>query len=329
MENPESYDAAAQSHDGFFKAVFSKPERAAEFFKAHLPPAIVARIEWPTLALLPGSFVKSNLQQLHTDLLFSVRIGGIETLLYLLFEHQSRPRKIMPLRMLGYVVEILNERYKACGLPLPPVIPLVFYQGPTEWKFSTVFEDLFALPDDLGEMLLPFLPRFQHALLDLTQIDPANADGEPRLRAVLQLMKLARGRDLLKFFHWLARFPAHEFPDDLLSLMLLYALYSDSDLDAEKIYHSLANNPQLEKATMSVAEKLKAEGRVEGRVEGKAEGRVEGRDEGVLIGEVRQLENFLGLSKSSRQSLEALSANALRARHEELQNQFERRFKGK
>jgi hypothetical protein len=50
--------------------------------------------------------------------------------------------------------------------------------------------------------------------------------------------------------------------------MVLYALHSDSDLDAEKIYHSLSSNPELERNTMSVAEKLIAQGRVEGRVEG-------------------------------------------------------------
>ncbi len=36
-------------------------------------------------------------------------------------------------------------------------------------------------------------------------------------------------------------------PTNLLGLMLLYALHSDSDLDADKIYHSLSSNPELER----------------------------------------------------------------------------------
>jgi hypothetical protein len=67
---------AAHTHDGFFKAVFSQPEHAMAFFKSHLPPEVVVRIDWPSLVVLPGSFIKSSLQQVHADLLFSVRMGG-------------------------------------------------------------------------------------------------------------------------------------------------------------------------------------------------------------------------------------------------------------
>ena len=56
---------AAHTHDGFFKAVFSQPEQATAFFKRHLPPEIVVRIDWPSLVVLPGSFLKSSLQQVH------------------------------------------------------------------------------------------------------------------------------------------------------------------------------------------------------------------------------------------------------------------------
>ena len=187
---------AAHTHDGFFKAVFSQPEQATAFFKSHLPPEIVVRIDWPSLVVLPGSFIKSSLQQVHADLLFSVRMGGRGTLLYLLFEHQSSPDPAMPLRLLGYVMEILTQHHKAHGFPLPPVLPLVLHQGPDAWNVSTAFEDLFELPEDLAPALQPFLPQFHHALLDLTRFDPAAEEADTRLRVVLQLMKLARQKEL-------------------------------------------------------------------------------------------------------------------------------------
>ncbi|MCU0777936.1 MAG: Rpn family recombination-promoting nuclease/putative transposase [Akkermansiaceae bacterium] len=306
---------AAHTHDGFFKAVFSQPEHASAFFKSHLPVGISAKIDWPSLAVLPGSFVKSSLQQVHSDLLFSCRIGGRETLLYLLFEHQSSPDPAMPLRMLGYVTEILIQHHKAHGLPLPPVLPFVFHQGPEAWNVSTTFEDLFALPDQLPAELPPLLPKFQHALLDLSRFDPAMQEGDSRLRAILQLMKLARQKELLRFFQWLAGFSAAELPDSLLALMLLYALHADSDLDAEKIYHTLSSNPELEKNAMSVAEKLKAEGRVEGRAEG------------LRIGKIQAFEEFLEKPQTSRASLEAMPLAELEALHLELHREYEARFK--
>ncbi len=128
-------------------------------------------------------------------------------------------------------------------------------------------------------------------------------------------MKLARQRELLRFFQWLAGFSAKDLPDNLLSLMLLYALHADSDLDARKIFHTLSSNPELEKNTMSVAEKLKAEGRVEGRAEG------------LWIGKIQTLEEFLELPVSSDHALEALSLNDLRAMQENLYRKYEARFK--
>jgi predicted transposase/invertase (TIGR01784 family) len=259
--------------------------------------------------------VISSLRQVHADLLFSVRIGDREVLLYLLFEHQSNPDPTMPLRLLGYVTEILTQHHKSHGLPLPPVLPFVFHQGPESWNISTAFEDLFELPEEIAADLLPHLPKFHHALLDLTRFDPATGESDIRLRVVLQLMKLARQKELLRFFKWLAGFSARDLPDNLLGLMLLYALHSDSDLDAEKIYHTLSANAELERNAMSVAEKLIAKGRVEGRVEGQ------------WIGKIQILEEFLGLPVSSGESLEAMDLAGLKAMQERLHREYELRFK--
>ncbi len=324
VQEPEnSLEPAVHTNDGFFKAVFSQPEHATAFFKSHLPAAIVAGIDWPSLTVVPGSFVKSRLQQVHSDLLFSVRIGDRETLLYLLFEHQSTPDPAMPLRLLGYVTEIFTRHHQSHGFPLPPVLPLVLHQGPLTWNISTAFEDLFELPEPIATELFPYLPKFHHALLDLSRCDPAAEEDDTRLRVVLQLMKLARKKELLRFFQWLAGFSSHELPDSLLGLMLLYALHSDSDLDAEKIYHSLSTNPELEKSTMSVAEKLIAQGRMEGISQGISQG----ISRGLWVGRIQTLQEFLGQPMSSCDELEILDPAELESRHAILHREYEARFK--
>jgi len=154
------------------------------------------------------------------------------------------------------------------GLPLPPVLSFVLHQGPEAWNVSTAFEDLFELPDDIAADLLPFLPKFHHALLDLSRSDPASEESDTQLRMVRHLMKLARERQLLRYFRRLAESLVEQVPDSLLGRLLLYALHADSELDARQIYRSLTTNPELEKRAMSVAEKLKAEGRMEGNLPG-------------------------------------------------------------
>jgi hypothetical protein len=50
------------------------------FFQSRLPPTIVAKVDWPTLKVLPTSFIKSGLQPVSADLLFNVEIGGHDAL---------------------------------------------------------------------------------------------------------------------------------------------------------------------------------------------------------------------------------------------------------
>ena len=327
MEKSEDgIERAGYPNDAFFKDVFSQPPHAIAFFKARLPPEIVAEVDWPSLRVLPSSFVKSGLQQVQADLLFAVNIGGRDTRLYLLFEHQSTVDPTMPLRLLGYITEILFKHLKDHGLPLPPVLPFVFHQGPERWNVSTAVEDLFQLPEKLA-VLLPFLPKFHHALLDLTRYDPEQGEDESQLRSVMQLMKLARERQLSRYFDWLVGTAAEALPEGLLKRILLYALHSDSDLDVEKIYHKLSPNPELKKNAMSVAEQLIAEGLKKGRVEGLEKGRVEGQQKGLWIGKIQTLEDFLEMVPSPSEVLDPLSVAELEAMHQGLHREYERRFK--
>jgi flagellar biosynthesis/type III secretory pathway protein FliH len=121
--------------------------------------------------------------------------------------------------------------------------------------------------------------------------------------------------------------------------LLIYALHIDSDLDVEQIYRSLTSNPELQKTTMSVAEKLLAKGRVEGRVEGRIEGIEKGRSQGIAegvsrgrsqgywMGRIQSLEEFLDLPQSSEETLSAMNLAELETRHQQLHREYQRRFK--
>jgi flagellar biosynthesis/type III secretory pathway protein FliH len=121
--------------------------------------------------------------------------------------------------------------------------------------------------------------------------------------------------------------------------LLIYALHIASDLDVEQIYRSLTSNPELQKTTMSVAEKLLAKGRVEGRVEGRIEGIEKGRSQGIAegvsrgrsqgywMGRIQSLEEFLDLPQSSEETLSAMNLAELETRHQQLHREYQRRFK--
>jgi predicted transposase/invertase (TIGR01784 family) len=123
-----------QPHDASFKKTFSQVAHAAGELRAVLPPALVERIDFSSLALCSGSYVDEALRGSQSDLLFSARISSKPAFLYLLFEHQSRPDVLMPLRLLGYILRILDDYVKnaespARALPLPLVVPVVLHHG--------------------------------------------------------------------------------------------------------------------------------------------------------------------------------------------------------
>lgn len=315
---------ASQPNDAFFKGVFSNPAHAAVFFQGHLPPALVEATDWSTLQPMPGSFVRQDLQQAHSDLLYSVNCAGRDMFLYLLFEHQTSVDPQMPLRLLDYICKVLLKHAQEHGLPLPPVIPFVLHQGPERWTVSPEFADLFDLPPALRDVLLPCLPKFRHELFDLTQHDPASEEAHALMRVILNLMKAAREQRLMEFFEWLGKSDAavvlvrdHE----LLRFCLVYAWNANADLDVEEVSRHLLRQPELNETMMTTAQRLRKEGRMEGIQEG--------RQEGQWMGKLIMLEEFMGLPASDPEELASLPTEALKARYEALEAEYRLKFKGK
>jgi hypothetical protein len=47
----------------------------------------------------------------------------------------------------------------------PPVLPIVFYDGPTRWTAERNFHDRTALAEEFGK----YIPSFEYELVDLNQ----------------------------------------------------------------------------------------------------------------------------------------------------------------
>jgi hypothetical protein len=60
------------------------------------------------------------------------------------------------------------------------------------WNLSCEFADLFG---SVPEPLRPYLPSFQHALIDLAPMDDRSLSAEARLRAFLKALKYGRRAD--------------------------------------------------------------------------------------------------------------------------------------
>jgi len=183
-------------HDSFFKQVLSDPELAGTFLREHLPPEVMSLLGPEAPQPVPGSFVDEELQQQHSDLIFSVRLNvGGAAFAYVLMEHKSAPDPAARLQLLRYIVRLLTRWYEDNGekLPLPPVLPLLLHHGSQGWELSCEFSDLFG---KVPEPLRPYLPSFRHALVDLAPMNDAALSKRLQLRAFLMALKYGRRPDL-------------------------------------------------------------------------------------------------------------------------------------
>jgi hypothetical protein len=280
---------SSQHHDALFRRTFSVVEHAAAEFRALLPASLVERIDFSTLKLCSGNYVDEALAGSQSDLLFSVTISGKPSLLYLLFEHQSSADKLMPLRLLRYVVRILERHVQdaatpSLALPLPVVIPVVLHHSETGWTAARSLEQLFDETLVRDPQIRPLIPRLSFVLDDISRLsDEALAERALGLVPALTLWAFRDARNparlLGSFHHWanaMAELLAAPNGREALWTIFRYissvADYSVTDTLSQALE---STKPGVKDAMTTMAERWQAEGEARGLAKGKAEGKAE------------------------------------------------------
>jgi predicted transposase/invertase (TIGR01784 family) len=141
-------------HDRYFKTMLSNKEIAQDFLEWHLPDFIKSKVDLSTVETKKDSFVDENFKKLETDVLFSVKFDGHDGYIYTLVEAQKKPDKLMPLRLLKYLVAIMEYHFKETENERMPVIyPLILYKSKPKWNYTTNFFELFVEPELAKQIL--------------------------------------------------------------------------------------------------------------------------------------------------------------------------------
>jgi len=287
---PTAMTEPKQPHDALFKKTFSVVEHAAAELRAVLPKELVTRADFSTLTLRGGSYIDEALSGSQSDLLFSVQVSGKSALLYVLFEHQSSPDKLIPLRLLSYVVRILMrhvDEAKASGdtLPLPVVIPVVLHHGDARWSTASRIEELFDRQLIEAAGLSELVPRLGFVFDDLSLV----SDDELESRALglipaltLWLFRDARSPTRLarSSSRWLgAMAELWRAPNGLEALRTIFryiAVVADESVATSIIQAMNAAQPDMKDDLMrTLAEKWEAQGEARGEARGRAEGKAD------------------------------------------------------
>ncbi|MCR5220832.1 MAG: Rpn family recombination-promoting nuclease/putative transposase [bacterium] len=184
-------------HDAAYKQFFSNPEMVASLLRDFVPEDFVSELDFSTLERYPGSWVTGDLRERHDDIVW--RVGwkrGRWCYVALLLEFQSTPDHWMALRMLSYTALLLLDLVKSGQVEqkegLPPVFPLVIYNGSRNWQVPQDVSELFA---DMPSSLRVFCPRHRYFLLDEGQTSPETLERATGLASLLVRLERAGNVD--------------------------------------------------------------------------------------------------------------------------------------
>ncbi|WP_444677471.1 Rpn family recombination-promoting nuclease/putative transposase [Halomonas sp. E19] len=149
---------AANHHDTGYKELFSYPEFVQQLIEGFAPPEIAALMDFATLQNHSGHYITPLFEEKFEDVVWSVEITweGMpqRVFLYILLEFQSTVDRTMPIRLMHYVAcfysELLKQKVVTPGQGLPPILPIVLYNGSKPWT----------APRDIFEMVQPEPPAF-------------------------------------------------------------------------------------------------------------------------------------------------------------------------
>ncbi|MGP9417356.1 Rpn family recombination-promoting nuclease/putative transposase, partial [Halomonas sp. AOP7-E1-9] len=162
----------ANHYDTGYKELFSYPEFVQQLLEGFAPPEISELMDFSTLKLHSGNYITPLFEEKFEDLVWSVQVnwqGAIqEVYLYLLLEFQSSVDRTMPIRLMHYVAcfydHLLKAKATTPGKGLPPVFPVVLYNGTERW---TAKHDVYDMVQPKPPIFLqPYQPHLRYYLID-------------------------------------------------------------------------------------------------------------------------------------------------------------------
>jgi len=239
----------------------ANPKVIKEFFAKNLPAHILARIDLSTIIAHKDSFIDDKLRVKVADLLYSVDIEGEPGYLYLLMEHASQPDRLLPYRLLKYMIAVMdNHLIKTKSKTLPVVYPLVLYTGRKSYTYSTDLFELFGTHKQLAQETL-YKP---YQLIDLSHLSNTQLEEYHWFKAAALLSKHIHEPNFLPFFKRflivLKELEQHE-EWEYIYVSLSYIIEAGDVSDKQEFFNTIRNLEFIEKEQiMTIAEQLRQEG---------------------------------------------------------------------
>ncbi|MBR6975501.1 MAG: Rpn family recombination-promoting nuclease/putative transposase [Ottowia sp.] len=269
-----------RQHDSAYKLMFSEAAMVRSLLQDLIAEDFVAELDLDTLERLPGEHIARGGQKRFSDIVWKVQrkdAAASPCYIAILLEFQSTPDTFMALRLLTYTTLLLEHlakepEVKESGL-LPPVLPIVLYNGSQPWNCAQNVAELFA---PMPEGLRPFAPHMRYFLLEERAMPP---EALQRGGIAAQLVRLEQAGDQEAVQAAVGAFLAGLPEESREALTAAFTLLVTNSL--ERLGTPVSEHFDVRKEQPMLAETMER-WRREALAEGKAEGKAEGRLAAVL-----------------------------------------------
>ncbi len=154
-------------HDHSYKQLFSHAELVRDLLRGFVQEAWIDDLDLSTLEKTQSSYVSDDLREREDDAVWRVRCRDEWVYVYILMEFQSTVDRFMAVRLMVYIGLLYQDLIRAGKLlqngKLPPVFPLVLYNGKPPWSGATSVQELIQeVPGGLSK----YRPALTYLLLD-------------------------------------------------------------------------------------------------------------------------------------------------------------------
>jgi predicted transposase/invertase (TIGR01784 family) len=158
---------AMTDHDHSYKLLFSHPEMVRDLLRSFVLEDWVSQIDFSTLERMSDSYISDTLRERHDDLVWRVQFRDEWLYVYLLLEFQSTQDRFMAARIMEYIAmlyrDIIRRDRPSKSGKLPPVLPIVLYNGDARWNAACDISDLI---EEVPGGLAKYRPRLRYLLID-------------------------------------------------------------------------------------------------------------------------------------------------------------------
>ena len=163
-------DKPSPMYDGAYRKLFEQELMVQQLIEMFVGERLAAMLDFGGMKQLPIIHHSETLLRRENDLLWEIPTKSGEPLyIVLMLEFQSSPSALMALRIMTYLAlcysKLVEQRGWSFKRGLPPVLPIVLYNGEDDWTPKENIRDLILI-DDISP-LAPYQPSLEYCLIEV------------------------------------------------------------------------------------------------------------------------------------------------------------------